>query len=55
MDLANKETGPVVSEFKLSASDTGVPMTYLLKRRQYIVLAVGDRGVPAELVALALE
>jgi hypothetical protein len=40
----NKQTGAVVSEFKLPASDTGVPMTYLLKGRQYIVLAVGDRG-----------
>ena len=30
-------------------------MTYLTGGRQFIVLAVGDRGVPAELVALAVE
>ena len=51
----DKQTGAVVSEFKLPASQTGIAMTYLLNGRQYIVLAVGDRGVPAELVALAVE
>jgi quinoprotein glucose dehydrogenase len=33
---------------------TGVPMTYMVGGRQFIVLAVGAAGVPAELVALAL-
>jgi quinoprotein glucose dehydrogenase len=33
---------------------TGVPMTYMVDGRQFIVLAVGAAGVPAELVALAL-
>ncbi len=62
----DKQTGAVVSEFKLPASQTGIAMTfpasqtgiamtYMLNSRQYIVLAVGDRGVPAELVALGLE
>ena len=51
----DKRTGDVVGEFKLPASQTGIPMTYMLNERQYIVLAVGDRGVPAELVALAVR
>ena len=51
----DKQTGAVVSEFKLPASQTGIAMTYMVNGRQYIVLAVGDRSVPAELVALAVE
>jgi quinoprotein glucose dehydrogenase len=51
----DKRTGDVVGEFRLPASQTGIPMTYMLNERQYIVLAVGDRGVPAELVALAVR
>jgi quinoprotein glucose dehydrogenase len=51
----DKQTGAVVSEFKLPASETGIAMTYRMNGRQYIVLAVGDRGVPAELVALVVE
>ena len=33
---------------------TGVPMTYMANERQFIVVAIGARGFPAELVALAL-
>jgi quinoprotein glucose dehydrogenase len=33
---------------------TGIPMTYMVNGRQFIVVAVGAAGVPAELVALAL-
>lgn len=51
----DKSTGQVLLEFRLPASQTGTPMTYLLNDRQYIVLAVGDRGIPAELVALAVR
>ena len=38
----------------LPASTTGVPMTYMIDDRQYIVVATGARGTPAELLALAL-
>jgi hypothetical protein len=31
-----------------------VPMTYMLGGKQYIVVAVGANGVPAQLVALAV-
>ena len=50
----DKQTGEIVSEFELPARQTGVPMTYVLDGKQYIVVAVGAREHPAELVALTL-
>jgi len=50
----DKKTGKIVFEMELPASTTGVPMTYMVNDRQYIVVATGARGTPAELVALAL-
>jgi len=38
----------------LPAGTTGAPMTYLFEGKQYIVIAVGGREHPGELVALAL-
>jgi quinoprotein glucose dehydrogenase len=49
----DKKNGATISEMMLPTHATGVPMTYLAKGKQYIVLAVGGRGEPAELVALA--
>jgi quinoprotein glucose dehydrogenase len=50
----DKKTGAVLHEMQLPASTTGIPMTYMVDGRQFIVVAVGAAGVPAELVALAL-
>jgi quinoprotein glucose dehydrogenase len=50
----DKRTGEIVSEFDLPAQQTGVPMSYMHEGRQYIVIAVGARNHPGELVALAL-
>ncbi len=50
----DKKTGAIIYELALPASTTGVPMTYLIDYKQYIVVATGARGTPAELVALAL-
>jgi glucose dehydrogenase len=50
-----KSTGQILAEIDLPGSQNGLPMTYSLKGKQYIVLAVG--GTPdrsAELVALTL-
>jgi quinoprotein glucose dehydrogenase len=33
---------------------TGSPMTYMLKGKQYIVVAVSGQGYPGELLAYAL-
>ena len=38
----------------LPAMATGIPMTYMVNDRQFIVVAVGAAGFPAELIALAL-
>jgi quinoprotein glucose dehydrogenase len=50
----DKRTGEIVSEFELPLRQTGGPMTYMVNGKQYIVVAVGDRNEPAELVALTL-
>ena len=50
----DKKTGAILFEFELPASTTGVPMTYSIGEKQYIVVATGARGTPAELVALAI-
>jgi len=50
----NKKTGQFIFEMDLPANSTGVPMTYMLNDKQYIVLPVGGIGFPAELVALAV-
>jgi quinoprotein glucose dehydrogenase len=50
----DKATGEVVAEIALPAPQVGLPMTYIHRGRQYVVLSVGGGGEPAELVALAL-
>jgi quinoprotein glucose dehydrogenase len=50
----DKATGEIVSETLLPANTTGVPMTYMVNKKQYIVVAVAAAGRPAELVALNL-
>jgi quinoprotein glucose dehydrogenase len=51
----DKMTGEIISEFKLPANQSGIPMTYMVNGRQLIVLAVGAQGVPAEFVALGVQ
>ena len=51
----DKKTGDIVSEFKLPANQSGIPMTYLAGGKQYIVVAVGAVGTPAEFVALTVD
>ena len=50
----DKATGKVVWEMELPGGTTGAPMTYMLNGKQYIVVAVGWKGMPGELIALAL-
>ena len=50
----DKKTGAIVHEMALPASVTGAPMTYVIGGKQFIVMATGGRGIPAELVALAI-
>jgi len=50
----DKQTGEIIAEKTLPANQSGVPMTYMVNGRQFIVVAVGAEDIPAELVALAL-
>ena len=50
----NKRTGQVIHEMKLPGNETGLPMTYTVNGKQFIVVAVAAVDNPAELVALSL-
>jgi len=50
----DKSTGEILAEFDLPATQTGMPMSYMVDGQQYVVVAVGDRDTPAELVAFTL-
>ena len=50
----DKKTGATIHEMALPANATGIPMTYMVNDRQYVVVAVGARGLPGELIALAV-
>jgi quinoprotein glucose dehydrogenase len=51
----DKHSGQVVSEFLLPANQSGIPMTYMLNGKQYIIVPVGAPNQPAELIALSLR
>lgn len=51
----DKATGEIISEFELPANQTGLPMTYMIDGVQYIVVPIGGRGHPGELVALRVR
>jgi quinoprotein glucose dehydrogenase len=50
----DKATGKDVGAMPMPAGQTGTPMTYMLSGSQYIVVAVGRSGFPAEFVAYKL-
>ena len=50
----DKASGAVVWEIELPAGTTGAPMTYMTGGKQYVVVAVGARNHPAEMIALSL-
>jgi quinoprotein glucose dehydrogenase len=50
----DKATGAVLWEMELPAGTTGGPMTYMSNGKQFIVVPIGGKDHPAELVALAL-
>jgi len=54
LQALDKATGALIGAIPLPANVTGAPMTYMAAGRQYIVVAVGGAGVPAELIALRL-
>ena len=50
----DKATGDILAEIELPATQTGMPMSYMVGGIQYLVIAVAAEGHPAELVALRL-
>jgi quinoprotein glucose dehydrogenase len=50
----DKTSGKVLWEMELPGGTTGEPMTYLANGKQYIVVAVGWKDTPGELIALAV-
>lgn len=50
----DKATGEILFEMELPANQSGIPMTYSVNGKQFIVMAIGAVGHPGELVALSL-
>jgi quinoprotein glucose dehydrogenase len=50
----DKASGREQGAVYMPAPQTGSPMTYMLNGKQYIVVAIGGQGFPAELLALRL-
>jgi len=50
----DKATGREVGAVYMPAGQTGTPMTYMLNGKQYIVVAIGGPGFPAEFIAFKL-
>ncbi|HEY7800720.1 MAG TPA: hypothetical protein VIA80_18280, partial [Hyphomonadaceae bacterium] len=50
----DKATGEILAEIALPGTQTGLPMSYVWGGKQYVVMAVGGGGQPAEIVALSL-
>ena len=51
----DKATGKEVGAVAMPDGQTGTPMTYMLNGKQYIALAIGGPGFPAELIAFKLS
>jgi len=50
----DKANGSEKGAVYMPAGQTGTPMTYMLNGKQYIVVAIGGQGFPAELIAFKL-
>jgi quinoprotein glucose dehydrogenase len=53
--ILDKKTGRLIHQIKLGGVTSGVPMTYSMNGKQYIVIATTNRTDGAELVALTLK
>jgi quinoprotein glucose dehydrogenase len=51
----DKATGKDAGAVFMPAGQTGSPMTYMANGKQYIVIAIGGAGFPAELLAYKLQ
>ena len=54
VEVFDKTSGELIAKVELPANATGALMTYLAGDKQYVVVPIGGRGRPAELIALSL-
>jgi quinoprotein glucose dehydrogenase len=54
LEVFDKTSGDLIAKVELPANATGALMTYFAGGKQYVVVPIGGRGRPAELVALSL-
>jgi len=54
LEVFDKASGELIARVELPESATGALMTYFAGEKQYIVVPIGGRGRPAELIALSL-
>ncbi len=52
--VRDKQTGEVITHIDLPGTVSGMPMTYMLNGKQYIVAALSDQNSTAKLIALSL-
>ena len=50
----DKATGQTIWEMELPGGVSGAPMTYMINGKQYVVVAIGWKDMPAEWIALAV-
>jgi quinoprotein glucose dehydrogenase len=50
----DKASGREMGAVYMPAGQTGTPMTYMLNGKQYVVVAIGGQGFPAEFIAFRL-
>jgi quinoprotein glucose dehydrogenase len=55
LHILDKKTGDRLGEVKLAGLTSGTPITYMVKGKQYIVIATTIRGEGGELVGLTLK
>ena len=54
VEVFDKTSGELIAKVELPENATGALMTYLAGGKQYVVVPIGGRGRPAELIALGL-
>jgi len=54
LEVFDKASGELIAKVELPENATGALMTYFAGERQYVVVPIGGRGRPAELIALSL-
>ena len=51
----DKRTGDILWETDLGLRQTGLPMTYAIEGRQYVIVPAGAPGEAGQFIALRLE